>query len=299
MKHERATEEIRELAILHVLGSLTQHEAQSFETHMQEGCPVCQAEHRRYARTLAEMGFAAEEATAPDYLRDLLLARIEREGRPSVAEVGPKDEARAETLKRKSDVLAHSPLFATQAKREKSRVRPWILILALLTLAAAAGYYIWKSSQETVRQLQAGLSASEASEGELRNQVANYKEKAEGLEEIWVIVNRQGARLARLIGQAKTPSNVGAVLWDTQQGQCLVMGSLIPAEQGKTYQLWFFSAAKKVSVGLLKADAAGRFFMKLPVPKDAENATAVVVTLEPEGGSQVPTSPYSAAGRID
>ena len=73
MKHERATEEIRELAALYALGSLTQHEAHSFEIHLQEGCAVCEAEIHRLARTLAEMGFAAEEVPAPEYLRDLLL----------------------------------------------------------------------------------------------------------------------------------------------------------------------------------------------------------------------------------
>jgi hypothetical protein len=43
MRHERATEELRELAAFYALGSLTQHEAHSFEIHVQEGCPVCEA----------------------------------------------------------------------------------------------------------------------------------------------------------------------------------------------------------------------------------------------------------------
>ena len=96
MKHERATEEIRELAALYALGSLTQHEAQSFEIHMQEGCSVCEAEYHRFARTIAGMGFAAEEVAAPDYIRDLLLARIEREGQPAAPTVAPSQDSKTE-----------------------------------------------------------------------------------------------------------------------------------------------------------------------------------------------------------
>jgi hypothetical protein len=46
-------------------------------------------------------------------------------------------------------------------------------------------------------------------------------------------------------------------------------------------------------------DQTGRVFMTLPVPKEAAGATAVVVTLEPDNGAQIPTQPYCAAGRID
>ena len=92
---------------------------------------------------------------------------------------------------------------------------------------------------------------------------------------------------------------MGAVLWDTERGECLALGSFQDIPPGKVYQLWFFSAAAKVPVGLVKTDAGGRFFMKFPVPKEAQGATAVVVTAEPDNGSQIPTQPYCAAGRID
>lgn len=296
MKHERTTEDIRELAALYVLGSLTQHEARSFEIHIEEGCTTCEAEAHRFARTLAEMGFAAEEVPAPEYLRDLLLARIEREGKPAAQAPAPAKEENAEAPKGKP--ASEAGLFAAQPKRENPRILPWILAVALVVLAAAA-FFSWKMSKDANNQLQAKLSASQSDLAELQKQIDGDKEHSAGLEQLWVIINRPGARIARLIGQAATPSNVGAVLWDTEHAECFALGSFQAIPQGKAYQLWFFAATKKVPVGLIKTDAGGRFFMKFPVPKEAEGATAVVVTAEPDNGSQIPTAPYCAAGRID
>jgi anti-sigma-K factor RskA len=298
VKHERATEEIRELAALYALGSLTQHEARSLEIHLQEGCAICEAEIQRFARTLAEMGFAAEEVPAPDYLRDLLLVRIEREGKPAAKAPAPGEKDKAEIPREKPFSTAASPLFAAQPKREKPHILPWILAVALVVLAIVS-FFSWKMSTDTNHQLQAILSASQIDLAELQKQIDAGKEKSADLEQIWNIVNRPGARIARLIGQAATPSNAGAILWDTEHAECLALGSFLAAPQGKAYQLWLFSATKKVPVGPIRTDAEGRFFVKFPVPTDAAGATAVVVTLEPDNGSEIPTAPYSAAGRID
>jgi anti-sigma-K factor RskA len=298
VKHDRATEDIRELAALYALGSLTQHEARSFEIHIQEGCGVCEAEIRRFARTLAEMGFAAEEVPPPEYLRDLLLARIEREGRPMAPPPAPAKADKVETPRERPFPARTTPLFAAPPKRESPRILPWILAVALVVLAAAT-FFLWKTSRDTIDQLQATLSASHSDVAELQKQIDTSKVRTADLEQIWVIMNRQGTRIARLIGQAAGPSDVGAILWDTGNTECLALGSFQPVPQGKVYQLWFFSATKKVSIGLIRADTAGRFFIKFPVPKEAEGATAVVVTAEPDNGSKIPTAPYCAAGHID
>lgn len=296
MKHERATEDIRELAALYALGSLTQHEASSFELHIKEGCATCEGEAQRFARALAEMGFAAEEAAAPEYLRDLLLARIEREPKPAARAEAQAAKKEPESPKKTPEPAAR--LFSTQQKRETSHVFPWILAVVLVVVLVAA-FFFWKIMKDTNNQLQANLSASQADLAEMQKLVDAGKGKTADLEQIWVIINKPGARIARLIGQAATPMNVGAVLWDTEHAECITLGSFQAIPQGKAYQLWFFSTTKKVPVGLIRMNAEGRFFMKFSVPKEAEGATAVVVTEEPDNGSLIPTQPYRAAGRID
>ena len=65
MRHERATEELRELAALHALGSLTQHEARSFELHIKEGCSACETEFRKFEQAVSGIGLAGSEAAVP------------------------------------------------------------------------------------------------------------------------------------------------------------------------------------------------------------------------------------------
>jgi anti-sigma-K factor RskA len=297
LKHERATEEIRELAALYALGSLTQHEARSFEAHMREGCTVCEAEFHRFAHTIAGIGFAAEEVPAPDYIRDLLLARIDREPqlKEPAASAGQTSEAKPRETASRSGA---APFQSSQPKQGKSSILPWILAVAVIALGILAFYY-WKSAQETGRQLQAKWAGDRADKAELQKQMGFQKVKFAQLEEIEALATKREARIARLIGQAAAPSYAGTVLWDTKKNRCLVLGSFLPTPQGKVHQLWFFSATAKIPIGLLKPDPTGYVSVSLRVPKEAAGITAAVVTLEPDNGSQIPTAPYCAAGRID
>jgi anti-sigma-K factor RskA len=296
LKHERATEDIRELAALYALGSLTQHEARSFEAHMREGCAVCEAEFHRFAHTIAEMGFAAEEVPAPDYIRDLLLARIDREPQLRVPATVTDQAGQVKP----HETAAHAAAVAfkpVQPKQQKPSILPWILAVAVVALGILAFYY-WKSAEETGRQLQAKLAADRADKAELQKQMGSQKIKFAQLEEIEALATKPETRIARLIGQAATPSYAGIVLWDTQKNRCRVLGAFAPTPQGKVHQLWFFSATTKIPIGSFRPDPAGQVSMTLRVPKEAAEATAVVVTLEPDNGSQIPTAPYCAAGSI-
>jgi anti-sigma-K factor RskA len=286
------------LAALYALGSLTQHEARSFEIHMREGCAACEGEYQRFARTIAEMGFASEEVAAPDYIRDLLLARIEREPAPTASVVEKSLGKKPESPQEKPAPKPAAPFVLSQPKREKSPILPWILVIALVSLAAGS-YYQWKSSQDANRQIQARFEAAQMDAEELRKQIEDQKGKSRDLEQAVAIMNKPEARMARLIGQVATPHYAGAILWDTKADECLALGTFDPTPLGKVYQLWFFSPTTKIPIGLIQADANGRVFMSLPVPKEAEGATAAVVTLEPDNGSQIPTAPYCAAGRIE
>ena len=296
VKHERATEEIRELAALYALGSLTQHEARSFEIHMREGCSVCESEYQKFARTIAEIGFASEEIQAPDYIRDLLSARIEREREPISAAIEKSQGKKSEPSKEKPAPAV--PFTVSQQKRRRPQILPWVLVVGLLALAGTC-YFLWKSSLDANNQLQAKLSAAHIDAEELQKQIEVQKAESAGLKQILAIAYKPEARIARLIGQAATPHYSGAIFWDTKENECLALGTFDPTPDGKVYQLWFFSPATKVPVGLLRTDRNGYVFTTLHVPKEAEGATAVVVTLEPDNGSQIPTAPYCSAGRID
>jgi anti-sigma factor ChrR (cupin superfamily) len=58
-------DEMRDLAALYALGSLTQHEARSFEEHLVEGCESCKGELGGFEGVAANLAFAVEGADPP------------------------------------------------------------------------------------------------------------------------------------------------------------------------------------------------------------------------------------------
>jgi anti-sigma-K factor RskA len=298
LKHERATEEVRELAALYALGSLTQHEARSFELHVQEGCSVCESEIRKFERTVAGIGFSAEEVEPPGYIRDLLLARVEREPQAAAATTVSEQKDEEEPPKVTRTPPPAAPAFSYQSGREKPGFIPWILTAAL-AVAAILAIYAWKSAQGANVQLQAKLSAAKTDSDNLQILYDVQKDKAQTLEQMLAILSKPGTRIARLIGRPAAPSAAGEILWDVEQNLCLLFGAFPPAPPGKIYQLWFVSPAAKVLVESVKLDPAGRSFFVVPVPKNAAGAIEALVTLEPDNGSQIPTTPYCAIGRFN
>lgn len=77
------------------------------------------------------------------------------------------------------------------------------------------------------------------------------------------------------------------MFWDKRNGRAYIMiHHLVPAPQGKKYQLWANVNGKPISVGLINDGIRDRF---LEVPNVPEGAAAFSVTLENEGGSAMPT----------
>ncbi len=288
MKHDRATEELRELAALYALGALTQREAYGFELHTSEGCSVCESECRKFQKTVAAIGIAADEADVPEYIRDLLSARIEREPRTSAGRPEPARPIEKQ-LPSPAPILSQPP-------KDRSNLFPWVLVAILLVLALGAAY-AWKSSQDAATQLEANLSSTQTDFRDLRARMDIQKADSANLERVMGTIAKPGSRIARLIVQSAPPPFSAAAVWDTEKEECLLIGKFPAAPEGKVYQFWFFSPTTKISAGLFQPSPTG--LLTIPVPKDAANATAVVVTLEPDNGSQIPTSPYYAAGRID
>ncbi len=298
MKHGRATEEIREWAALYALGSLSQHEAQSFENHLQEGCAVCEAEFHQFTRIVAAIGLAAEEVAAPEYVRELLSTRIERETQATPPAAAASNNLDAEPVQKEPSLSYPArPIFA-QSDQPKSSFFPWILAVIIACLAFLA-LYAWKSEQGTNSRLRAAVSAAQAEGKDLERLLEIQRERGSELEQIVSIVGKSEARFMRLKGQAAAPSASGILLWDTQQSQCLTFGLFPPAPQGRAYQLWFITPQERIPAGLLKTDPFGRAFTTLAVPPDMTNWTAAAVTLEPDNGSQIPTMPFYALGRFE
>jgi len=304
LTHEKPTEEIRELAALYALGALTQHEADSFEAHMREGCPVCEAECLKYKHIAAEIGLGAGEAPAPGYIRELILARIAREtpeqdtpeppvAAPELPVAAPEPSApapRAEPAPSPKPVLGHIP-----ARRPS--IVPWVLA-ALFAVIAGLVFFAYRSEQSDNKQLRGEIASVRTDLSDLEKLYEIQKGRRGELEQIIATVSKPETRILHLAGLAPAPASSGAILWDVLENKCLVFGFMPPAPQGKAYQLWFLTPSAKIPSGTLKPDPSGRIYEWFPIPGDVSSLT-MVLTLEPESGSQVPTLPYYAIGRND
>jgi anti-sigma-K factor RskA len=288
------TEEVRELAALYALGALTQHEARSFEIHLREGCPSCEAELRRYERTAAGMGFTAEEIDIPEYVRDLLLARIDRE--PSVSVSVDSSNLDEPALK------AFSPIDDTKTEPPKPRSKfgwgLWIVFIALVIIILWTLHSL-KITRESSAQQQVQLSASQAKADDLQKKLNSQKEKPGDIEQILQVAGKPGVRVARLAGQSPAPASSGVLYWDAEQHRYWLMGSFPPAPQGRSYQLWLVTPSAKVSAGLIKVNPDGPTLATAPITENAPNATAAGITLEPGSGSPAPTTRFYALGHFN
>jgi anti-sigma-K factor RskA len=292
LKHERPTEQIRETAALYALGSLTQHEARSFESHIQEGCSVCAAEFRRFARAVADMGLVVEEKPAPEYIVDLLAARIEREELDSEKNLDAGREQPKEQV-----VFVPPRPFLSQREQQNPSFFPWILA-AFVAVIAIMVFLAWQSSQQANKDLKSQLSSAQGDAENLRILLDVQKERVGNLDEILSISGRPAARIVRLAGQSADPSGWGAILLDASKNKCVAFGYFPPLPDGKVYQLWFITPISKIPAGILRTDPTGRTFASLPLPQEMANVSGAAVTMEPDNGSQIPTMPFYAVGRI-
>ena len=78
----------------------------------------------------------------------------------------------------------------------------------------------------------------------------------------------------------------------------MVWADLPPAPEGKVYQLWCVTPESKISAGLIAPDKTGHGFAVVRFPSDVTQLAAAAITLEPEGGSEQPTMPIYALGKV-
>jgi anti-sigma-K factor RskA len=106
------------------------------------------------------------------------------------------------------------------------------------------------------------------------------------------LVNTPGARVSELSGVEPGRSATAKLAYD-RTGRAILMASKLPSvPQGKAYQLWFIVGNKPPMPGkTFVPDSAGNAVLKDEMPKEAIDANVFAITVEPERGSTIPTSP--------
>jgi hypothetical protein len=302
LKHDRSTTEIQETAILYALGSLGLHEARVFEAHLSEGCPICESELHRFERTVAGVGLAVAEASPPEYLRDLLFTRVDRESRTNPAPPWPPKKETDTPQKppeevdvpKKSAAPISTPMFRSITPTPEKSYLPWA-IAAICAVIAIIVFFAWKQSDQTATQRDGELRQTKEEMAELRTLLEIQQKKGQDLEEINAVLKTPGSRFFSLSGQP--PASL-IVLWDTQKNRWLVTGYLSAAPEGKVYRVWLHSWSSKATMGSLKPDVLGRVFAFIDLPAGFPTVISAQVTLESQEDTKQPTLPAVASGKI-
>jgi len=228
---------------------------------------------REYVEALGLMPFALEPEIPSASVKRRIMETVEG-GRPTVE----RDEEMAEVV-----------------QMPASGWRRWALPLAASLALAFLGYSGWQylhleQQRGTIERLADQLS--EANKQAV--QLVNYQHELERAQDKLALVASHGVEICPL-QPVETAQSLGAphgtmFVAADRQNWYLHVDDLEPCPQGRAYQLWFIkSDGSTDSGGILEAKSG----VCLEVTSDEMpvGTVAILVTLEPAGGSSAPSGP--------
>lgn len=242
---------VHDLAAPYALDAVDEAERARFETHLAH-CPDCR-------RTVAELSEAAVGLSAgleqqpPRALRDGLLAAVADEAQEPTTEKDPV-QAVDPGAGRAAPESQVTPLGQHRAARHNR----WWLAAAAAAVIAVGGVVVTQWDQDDPGSNVAVQEVLEAEDAQRSTETVN--------------------------------GSTVHVVHSQELGRTVLVAEEMPQPpQGQDYQLWFVHEdGTAVSAGLMPRDGDDR--SEVVLEGDPAGAVAVGVTVEPEGGSEQPTS---------
>ncbi len=244
-------EELKELYELYVLGTLEAPERQELDEHLARRCPHCTPGVHQARQWIASLGYGAPPAEPPARLRQRVLASVG---------AGPQKAAGWSWL-----------------------THAWATVALGLLLAVLWYAYERNALRGEMQRLQAQMAQAQAEYAALatRNRMLN---------DALAFLNQPETRQLSFGGAEPAPPR-GRVWVHPQRGVLLLASRLRPAGPGLTYEMWIVpKSGAPIPAGLFNSNAQGEAAHVWLQPVDVSRASAVAVTLEPEGGVPAPTS---------
>ena len=260
MTHQQASE----LLAVFALDAVDSDEQEMIEAHLAE-CPRCRAELDAHRDVAAALGNSVEQL--PEGLWSSIASRLparpaeEPPPMPTLVREGSAPEARRATSFR----------TARPVPRRASRGRLFSvasLAVAVAAVAAVLGVNLVHANNQ-ISSLNHAIPASAAA----ALKVQGHK-----------VVDVESARHVELAQFVVVPGGQGY----------LVKSNLPTLSSAKTYQLWGVINGRAISLGLLGQDPHGAAFSL----GGSSHPSTLGITVEPAGGSVVPTGSMLAAGTV-
>lgn len=246
----------------YALDALTDAERRVFEAHL-AGCPDCQQQLREFTETTGWLS-ADSAATPPAQMRTDVLAGITETPQLSPEREQPQPEQAAEeSIRPRHPAPAQQDRTKSRARRPRWRRVGQIAVAAAMAVVVAVGGWV-------VGRQQLGQSVQAEQ---------NAQSKLFGASDVQI--HRQPMRGGQ--------GNVSYVVSQKQNEAMVIISGHPSAGKGQTFQLWTMHGAKGTEPepdSLFSGSESGPVWLK----GNVVNAAALAITVEPDGGSQQPTT---------
>ena len=250
----------------YILGLASPEEAGILECVMKNNAEV-KAAYEEAQKTF-ELLATAQAVTPPNDLRSKIWDKIQ-------LEQNVEDEKPVIPLNNVEPKL-ETQQIGQEIRVEKNKSwKNFAVAATVLFLVSIGANLYWMSSQNEMKNELAVLKSDKQSQN-LAMQNLEQKLKITSNPNMLKIV---------LAGVEKHPESNAVVYWDkTSKDVYLTANSLPKAPEGMQYQLWAIADGKPVSAGMYTDDKDAKIALA-----NIPSAQAFAITLEKEGGSEIPT----------
>lgn len=152
----------------------------------------------------------------------------------------------------------------------------WITATALLGLVT---FNFWQREQVKAREL-----------AESREELLRVSSRLASVTPLLDFLNEPQLKVTTF-GQQQAQPPRGRALISPQRGVLLLVSNLPPAPQGRTYEMWVVpKKGNPLPAGLFQTSNEGRALHLHSQQVDVPNVAAIAVSVEPQAGSQAPTT---------
>ncbi len=212
----------------------------------------------------------------------------------AVAQIDPPAALRVRVLQ-SVGARSTSSGRASRTPAQRPAAPSWLATAALLAVAAGlSAYSLQLRSRVTTLEgeLRDAIVRADAS----NTQLADVRRTAADAQASVAVLTAPDMARVELAGQNAAPQASGRVFWSRSRGLVFTAANLPPLPAGRTYQLWVVTAQAPVSAGIVKPDANGAINVVFTPPGSIPSATAMALTIEPDGGVPAPTGAMYLVG---
>lgn len=184
-----------------------------------------------------------------------------------------------------------APVGATDADLTEKAPAPvvkmgWLKYAAAACLILLAGSIYWNLSlQQENKAIKESLATSQSQADSVKSELASIRQEGQIIARVGD--DQKPFKMAALKGTAFSPASFATVYWDTTSKDVYLMVNNLPKPASdEQYQLWALLNGQPIDMGVLTISEKP---LQLYHMKNAQDAQAFAITIEPKGGSVNPT----------